>query len=149
MADRGEEFTQTYRAHRLADQRNWYAARRTEFAQAERQGARVTSALLWLSAVAGALAALDLVWSATAWGVVGAGLAAGGSAVVAYRNLFAFDQVAKLYADAERSLDLLAASGEDGTALAQSAEGVMRREQGQWGQLVADLPLAGDDATNG
>jgi hypothetical protein len=147
MADRREEFKRTYRAHRLADQRNWYAARRAEFEQAERQGARLTSALLWLSAGAGALAALDVAWSAAGWGVVGAGLAAFASALIAYRNLFAFDQVAKLYGDAERSLDLLAASSEDDGDLARSAEGVMRREQGQWGQLIADLPLAGDDAT--
>jgi hypothetical protein len=68
-------------------------------------------------------------------------------------RLYAFDRQAKLYDDAARSLHRLARQADDlnesvtdarpevVAAHAIAVEDVLRREQGQWGQLASEIEL--------
>ena len=145
MADRDDQFAELYRDHRLAHQRRYYAARKAEYEAAERQGARVSGALLTVASGAGWLAVVELLDAAAVWGAVGAAAAALATALVSFRTLYSFERLAKLYEDAARSLSELERREPVDPAVVVAAEDVMSREQGQWGQLVADLPLAGGE----
>jgi len=103
-------------------------------------GRRAVTGLAALSVVAGVLAFVDVLGFRNGCGVVGAALGALLGATAGYCGLYAFERLARLYADAERALQQIPATRNAEQVLA--AEAVMQREQGQRGQLTADLPLA-------
>jgi SMODS and SLOG-associating 2TM effector domain 1 len=144
MSERDDAFRELYRDARLDNQTGYYRDARSEYEAATRQGAIAAAGFAALSFVAGLLAVLDALGFRDGWGVVGAGVGALSGAAAGYAGLYAFERLAKLYADAERGLEQIPASL-DATAVV-AAEAVMQREQGQWGQLTADLPLAAPPA---
>jgi hypothetical protein len=85
------------------------------------------------------------------WPVLAAVLAAAGTAIAAYRSLYGFQENSRLYRDADNSLAaVLADSPVECENCPDAAirtigdyiprvEEVFRREQGQWGQLVAQI----------
>jgi hypothetical protein len=139
MTDRDAAFRELYRDARLENQTRFYGDARKEYEAATRQGAVTAAGFAGLSFLAGLLALLDIFGFRDGWGVVGAGVGALSSAAAGYAGLYAFERLAKLYADAERGLRQVPASLEVADMVV--AETVMQREQGQWGQLTADLPL--------
>lgn len=144
MTDRDEQFRELYRTARLTHQKTYYGDTNSEYEAATRQGAFAAAGFAALSFVTGFLAILDVFGFRDGWGVVGAGVGALSGAAAGYAGLYAFERLAKLYLDAERGLGQIPASL-DGEAII-AAEAVMQREQGQWGQLTADLPLAAPPA---
>jgi hypothetical protein len=140
MGDRDAAFRKLYKDARLKNQITYYEGARQEYANASRQGALAAVGFAALSFVAGLLAVFDVLGFREGWGVVGAGVGALSSAAAGYVGLYAFERLAKLYADAGRGLREISESLAAADVIA--AEAVMQREQGQWGQLTADLPLA-------
>jgi hypothetical protein len=140
MTDRDATFRALYRHARLENQMTYYRDARVEFEAATRQGAIAAAGFAALSFVTGLLAVLDVFGFRDGWGVAGAAVGALSGAAAGYAGLYAFERLAKLYADAARSLGQIPASLARADVIA--AEAVMQREQGQWGQLTADLPLA-------
>jgi hypothetical protein len=140
MTDRDDAFRDLYREARLKRQTEYYGDRRTEYESATTQAASTATGLAALSFLAGVFAVLDVFGFRDGWGVVGAALGALSGAAAGYAGLYAFERLAKLYSDAQRGLQQIPAALDDAHVLA--AETVMQREQGQWGQLTGDLPLA-------
>jgi hypothetical protein len=139
VADRDRQAREAYLAHRLEDQRGWYEERVDEFRRAGTQLAVAVAVLLFAGTVLSALAGLD--WAPnTALAAAGAAVPAIATAVGAYASLQAYDRLAKSYDDTAAALEALALDppGDPVTP----AEDVMRVEQGQWGQLVAEIPDA-------
>jgi hypothetical protein len=67
------------------------------------------------------------------------------------QRLFAFEQLSKLYQDAATALETVGEPPLDGSpaqvhAYVRKVERVFAREQGQWGQLTADLHVPEADA---
>lgn len=139
-------------ACRAQSQRNWYAARAREYKDAHRQVLNLTALALFLAALVGALAA---VWPASKWlSVLSAVLPALSTGLGAYEGLFRFQHNAKLYQDAVAALDRARAVRPDPALLAPGGvvsadaaraymaeiEEILRREQGQWGQLAKQRP---------
>jgi SMODS and SLOG-associating 2TM effector domain 1 len=150
MNARDEQFLVLYQRHRFEDQQRWYDQRRAEFDAAHSQVVTLTAGLMVLAAAALASAdvgGLKLLWSVLA--VVFPGLS---TALAAYNGLYAFEQQAKLYRDAANTLLRAGADvptvqrglAETGYRDAlrvyiEQTEGIFRREQGQWGQLVSEI----------
>jgi hypothetical protein len=144
VTDRDAAFRELYRDARLANQTTYYHDACEEYGAATWQGAVAAAGFAALSFVTGLLAILDVFGFRDGWGVAGAGVGALSSAAAGYAGLYAFERLAKLYADAERGLQQIQPSLDVEAVVA--AEAVMQREQGQWGQLTADLPLAAPPA---
>lgn len=138
-----DERVALYLAHRLDDQQGWYERRAAEFRRAGSQLSTVTGVLLAAAAVTGALAGGG-VGARALWAVLAIVVPALATAVSAYEGLFAFERHAKIYADAAAALRRLrrdASAPDQAGALVDQVEGVLRKEQGQWGQLVAEIEL--------
>src|SRR5579864_9159324 len=103
-SSRDEQFLAFYEAFRHDQQAAFYVSRSREFTRAHEQGILLLGGLMALGAVAGALAAIDLLSLRPVWAVLGAVFPAVSTAVTAYDNLYAFDQQAKLYRDASYAL---------------------------------------------
>jgi hypothetical protein len=144
VTDRGDAFRALYRAARLENQTGYYQEACREYEAATKQGAVAATGFAALSFLAGLLAVLDVFGFRDGWGVVGAGVGALSGAAAGYAGLYAFERLAKLYKDAARGLLQIPAALDAEAVVA--AEAVMQREQGQWGQLTADLPLAAPPA---
>jgi hypothetical protein len=150
VSERAQQALALYRRHRLDDQLGWYEARRREFVAAARQLASLSALVLALCAGVSVLAGTSVAGKAV-WAALAAVLPAVATTLSAYGALYAYERQAKIYADARRSLLLLSRrmpdlSAEDAELAlgnyVDSVEDVLRREQGQWGQLLAELPLA-------
>jgi hypothetical protein len=145
MRSRHEQLLALYRRHRVEDQRGWYEARRAEFEQAVAQLGMVSGVVLAFGATCAALAGAG---GHSTWAVLAAVFPAISTALAAYGTLYAFEQQAKLYGDAARALRRIegrAPTADEPDAVVEfvaTVEDVLRREQGQWGQLVADVPAA-------
>jgi conflict system pore-forming effector with SLATT domain len=147
-----------YQRCRVAHQRAWYQGRCQEFEQARRQLVNVTGALLIATAVFSGLGVFNVVGLGQLWAVLAAVLPAFATGLGAFGSLYAFERHAKLYGDAVNALRKATAvapeAGDmDDEALTralhvyvQQVEDIFRREQGQWGQLAADVPSAGSGA---
>jgi hypothetical protein len=159
MTTRDERFLALYRTYRHEDQRAYYERRRREFDAAHEQAVDWAAWLLAFATVFAALAAGDVGGLRPAWAVLGVALPALSSALAAYDKLYAFDQQAKLYRDAAAALQRARADAPDlrsglvdtqyrrlMSAYVNEVEGVFRREQGQWGQLVSELKLVEPEA---
>jgi SMODS and SLOG-associating 2TM effector domain 1 len=144
-----------YRRCRLADQLKYYDDRGSEFGAALSQLGILSAIVLALGSTAAALAGAA-VDGTPVWAVLAAAFPAIATALTAFGSLYAYEQQTKIYADAAKALrrvdrtppDL--ASEQDPTAALHEfitkAEDVLRREQGQWGQLVSELRTPGDSS---
>jgi len=154
VSDRSTEVLALYQKHRLEDQLGFYRGRCELFDRATGQAAVVSAVLLGLSAAAAALAGAS-TGSPHLWTALAAILPALATAVASFGALYAFDQQSKLYADAIRALVAIQREAPDlagladdparATAIAgyvEKVESVLRKEQGQWGQLTSSIQLA-------
>jgi hypothetical protein len=152
MNARDEQFLALYQRHRFKDQQGWYEQRRAEFDAAHSQVVTLTAGLMVLVAAAAALASADVGGLKPLWSVLAVVFPGLSTALAAYNGLYAFEQQAKLYRDAANTLFR---AGADVPTLQQGlaetryrdalrayieqTEGIFRREQGQWGQLVSEI----------
>jgi hypothetical protein len=143
MTQRAGEFLEIYRVGRIEDQTGYYERRARELGAAHRQLLLFSSILFGVAALCGLLAGLPIS------GKLGFAIAAAiipplTTALAAYEGLYAFERNAKLYRDAARNLSLVrvpspaTVTGESVAELVASIEAIFAREQGQWGQLVAE-----------
>lgn len=146
-----ERFLAFYAQHRLNNQRDYYRRRRDEFESAQQQ-ANLAAGLLMVLAATSAAAAGTSVSPRLLWIILAAVLPATAGLAQMMQRLFAYERLAKLYNDAGQALaGAGAASVVDGptngelaqrvSAYVDEVEAIFRREQGQWGQLVAELSL--------
>ena len=151
MSTRNEQFLTLYKTHRHAHQMAFYIARRDEFEKAQRASVTLTSALLALTTIASLLASLMLK-PKPLWTILSVAFPAFSTALSAYTELYAFDRQAKLYRDTLNPLRRAEADAPDleqGLTDAEyseklavyvnNVEGIFRREQGQWGQLISSI----------
>jgi SMODS and SLOG-associating 2TM effector domain 1 len=146
MTDRETDFMRLYRKHRVEDQAAYYGARRTEFEAAQSQANWLVGIVMILASAFAFVAASGMGPLPALWRILAASLPAVAAALAAAQRLFAFERLAKLYQDAGTSLATLGeppagASAADVQAYVTTAERIFTREQGQWGQLTADLQL--------
>jgi hypothetical protein len=137
-----------YRRCRLADQLKYYGERGSEFNTAVSQLGILSAIVLALGSTAAALAGAA-VDGTPVWAVLAAVFPAIATALAAFGSLYAYEHQAKIYADAAKALRRLdrtppdLAAAQDPAAAVHDfitvAEDVLRREQGQWGQLVSEL----------
>jgi hypothetical protein len=141
VSSREQQFLAIYRRCRVEDQLDFYEARINEFKDARRQVAMLAAVIFGLSSAVGVIAGLDIQGKALI-AIFTVILPAFSTALAAYDALYAFDRHAKLYADALRALVQLDLPTTEPGAVreyVQTIEGVLRTEQGQWGQLAADI----------
>lgn len=155
MDNRHEQFLNLYQTCRHKDQAGFYLARCAEFERARRQAIITAGVLMLLTAMVSALTTTDLFWEKWVWAALSVLFPALSTALTAYNSLFAFEQQLKLYQDASRALGraeadaygLRQAAGEDDypkriEAYVRQIEEILRKEQGQWGQLTSEIKLA-------
>jgi hypothetical protein len=149
VSDRDRQLLDVYAERRLGDQRRYYEQRRDEYQRASGQLALVTAALVALGGVAGVLAGADAFGGHDAWAFVAVAAPALATALATYEALFGFEQNAKIFGDALAALRLAelrkpAQPGDPATirAWVEEVEGILQREQGQWGQLASDAEPA-------
>jgi SMODS and SLOG-associating 2TM effector domain 1 len=157
--ERNRDLLRFYQKHRITDQLKFYTARQELFERATGQGLALSATLLGFTSAAGALAGASLGWGPL-WTTLAVIFPAISTALAAYVALYAFEQQSKIYGDAVRAVRAAArvipppdvvSGGQQPEAniadLVQRVEGVMRREQGQWGQLTAQIQVS--DQTGG
>jgi hypothetical protein len=129
-----------YAAHRLADQQGYYDRTADEYDRAARQAAKLTAALMAAAGAAAFLSATHLLGQWGGWEIIAAVAPILATAVAGYEGLYGYERNAKLYADAATGLAKLqsTAPAPPLPTLVSEAEGVMRREQSQWGQLAIE-----------
>jgi len=151
MSERNEQFLALYQQYRFEDQRGWYERRQAESEAAYGQVITLTGLLMVLAGTAAALASADVGGLKTLWAVLAVVFPAVSTALSAYNGLYAFERQAKLYRDAANMMlrtragapDLKPEITQAGYRRALSAyvnkvEGILRTEQGQWGQLISE-----------
>jgi hypothetical protein len=155
MTERQRQFIDMYKRHRIQDQLNYYEARQREFEAAQFQGSWIAGVIM-IAASAAAFGAFAARPHLPIWTVLAAALPALSAAVASFQRLYAFERLAKLYADASTALDAAGSVGGGRTdkeleasiqAFVAKAERIFQQEQGQWGQLTADLHVEELDAT--
>lgn len=149
---RDEQVIELYRRFRLEDQLKYYEDAGEEHEHASSQALAVSAVLFGLTAAVGALAGADVGWKA-GWAALAAILPAVSTTLSAYSGLYAFEHHSKLYRDAARALRAMSREAPEiaaSDAAARTAavheyvgrvEAVLRKEQGQWGQLMSQLQL--------
>jgi conflict system pore-forming effector with SLATT domain len=149
VTDRQKDLLEFYRRHRLNDQLTYYLGRVIEFEAAELQASWVAGLILVFASANALIAASGLVPPANLWKILAAVLPALAVSVTAFQRIYAFDRLAKLYQDAITALAVpiaMPAAVDDAAveasiqALVSQTEEVFAREQGQWGQLVEQMP---------
>jgi len=155
-----------YQEYRIDDQRDYYEGRAGEYDNASSQLSTVTTLLLLIAAIAGALGAGGVGISRASWGIVAAACSALVAAIAGWGTLIGFQQNAKLFHGAGRSLRELGGQladhpGDHAVLLntVVQVEAVLQSETGQWGQqltgsaaqLASELqqPAPPDTATGG
>jgi hypothetical protein len=160
MNNRHEQFLSLYQTCRHKDQDSFYKSRHAEFERARRQAIITAGVLMFLTAMVSILTTTDLFWPKWVWAVLSVLFPALSTALTAYNSLFAFEQQSKLYQDA---IHALRSAETDTYGLQQAAneadylkrleayvnkvEEILRKEQGQWGQLTAEVKVAGPSAS--
>ena len=148
MSDRQKQFLALYRACRQKDQVGFYRMRSEEFEKARSQAIYLTAILMALTAIASLTAAklFGPKWAA----VLSVFLPALAAALTAYNSLYSFETQSKLYRDAMNALGETEETGHDAeqatSAEAEAkianyvnqVEGIFRKEQSQWGQLIGE-----------
>lgn len=160
MDNRHEQFLNLYQTCRHKDQAGFYQARCVEFERARRQAIITAGVLMLLTTMVSIFTATGLFWQKWVWATLGVFLPALSTALTAYNSLFGFEQQLKLYHDASRALHRAEA---DAYGLRQAVdeadypdrietyvkqvEEILRKEQGQWGQLTSEIKLIEGSAT--
>ena len=152
MTEHDEQFLALYQQYRFEDQRGWYERRRAEFEAAHGQVIALTELLMVLAGAASALAVADVGGLKTLWAVLAVVFPALFTALSAYNGLYAFERQAKLYRDAANMMLHARADAPDLkpgiteadyrqalSVYVNKVEGILRREQGQWGQLTSEI----------
>lgn len=154
MDERDRQFLQLYQAHRYDDQRAYYEQRVAEYEAARRQALTLTFVLMGLTTIASLLTSANALAAKQIWGLLAVLFPLLSTAISALNSLYAFEQQAKLFRDAANGL-LRANAERPGHAHSSSeaeshmalhlyveqVEGVLRKEQGQWGQLMSEVKL--------
>jgi hypothetical protein len=153
MSDRNKQFMSLYQKYRYEHQRDFYDTHRREFNSAHRQLILLTGLIMFFTALTATLtAAIDSPDWKPVLAVLAVVFPALSTALAAYNQLFAFERQAKLYGDAERALHRALADAPDlkqgisegaydsavGVYLSE-IENILRKEQGQWGQLASEI----------
>ena len=138
---------EVYRLCRIDDQLKYYGDRRLEYDRAISQLGAVSGLVLALGGTSAALAGAS-VGGHEIWAIMAAVFPAVATALAAYGALYAFEQQAKIYADAVKALRRIDREPPDLKEAAdpapavheyvERAEEIFRREQGQWGQLISE-----------
>ena len=145
-----QQFFELYRAKRFEDQLAFYMSRSDEFTKAQKEAVIGSIILIFLSGVAGVIAAsVTINWLKLSLFLVAAILPIFSTALAAYSTLYGFDHQAKLYQDTIKSLNhasvLAPIPGHNRTdsefahqlhGYVQEVENIFLKEQGQWGQLA-------------
>ena len=148
MREDKEQLIDFYRRHRLQDQLGYYRARRDEFEVAQLQGTWLAGGVMVLASACALLGAAAVGPRPAVWKVLAAALPALSATVLAFLRLYAFERLAKLYGDAADALATVVGRPSGSTdpelegaiqAHVAKVERIFIREQGQWGQLIADL----------
>jgi hypothetical protein len=144
MTERNEQFARLYAEDRFRNQLGFYQDRQTDAERARDQAINLKWMLATLAGIAGAVGAAVPDWRA-GLAIAAAFLAAAATGLAAYQSLYAFPRLAKLYKDAEYSLQALntaetgfrpGLSMGETRALVERIEKVFSQENGQWGQLI-------------
>ncbi len=154
--ERAYQFLSLYQKHRFTDQLAFYSIRIEDFQRAARQVVYLISILLVLTMLGGILASLDILGARRFWISTSIICSILSTAAAGFGALYAFDRHAKLYQDAihalvqakktapsEMPLEMI--DKEYGEALGKyvaQVEGIFKREQGQWGQLISEIEPA-------
>jgi hypothetical protein len=148
VSDLQKQFLALYRACRHKDQAGFYRMRSEEFEKARNQAIYLTAVLMALTATT-SLTAAELFgpkWAA----VLSVFLPALAAAITAYNSLYSFETQSKLYLDALNALGETEETGYDAeqtagaeaevkiAAYVDQVEGILRKEQSQWGQLIGE-----------
>lgn len=144
MSSREEQFLRVYERRRVDHQAEYYDRRIREFTVIGGRLATIAAITFVLSSAIAVLAALDES-GRPALAILTVALPGLSTALAAFNALYGFDRHVKLYGDAARSLARIEPPEPDPDAIAtyvESVETVLRTEQGQWGQLAADLSTA-------
>lgn len=151
-----KQFLEFYETYRRGAQSKWYRNRYETYEAAHRQSVTLTTLVLFLSSAASILSVeweSPRIWPGVTlyWPVVAAVLTATGTAIAAYRSLYGFQENSRVFRDADNSLAaVLADSPVECENCPEAAirspadyiprvEEIFRREQSQWGQLVAQI----------
>jgi hypothetical protein len=149
MTDRATQFHELYREQRIAEQGRFYRDRAAEYRAAHRQAIFLRNLLLVVSAFAGALGQLTEGTVRAGLAVLAAVLATLAASVTGFESLIGFPRLSKLYTDAARNLaradvDWVAAGPQlDPTERIDQIEEILRKEVGQWGQLLVEAKGTG------
>lgn len=156
MSSRADQILELYRVERLQAQLRFHENRRTQFERAHGQLLVASAVLLGATSTVSALAGTEIPGK-LGWAVLAAILPALATTLAAYGALFGFVRHAKLYADAERNLDLLEepdlsrAAGDEAeeavTTFVEQVEKIFRDEQAQWGQLAVEPQPGAETST--
>lgn len=158
-SDRDREFVTLYRDKRFDDQRQWYAQRTAEYERAHDQLLTATAVALFVTAVAGALAAADVAGLRVTWAILAAAASGLASLLGGYDQLLGYEHNAKIYRDAQAGLGQLRATAPwetpdpthpgDIDTFVTDVETVLQHEINQWGQLTAAYEPPSPDAQDG
>lgn len=163
MTDRQRQFLALYQRHRLEDQLAYYQLRSSELEAAIEQWNAVAAIVMIAASVAAFGASARLGSTAVPWVILATVLPALAAGIASYQRLVAYERTAKVFRDAAAALTSLrldvTADESDAELEArveryvQRVERVFQREQGQWGQLLAQVQLdersAGADRSPG
>lgn len=146
------QFLELYQKHRYGDQIHFYQKRERAFTKAQRQMIFICTGLMFLTALAGALEAIDISWLKITFMFIAAISPVLYTTFTAYNTLYAFEQQAKLYRDTLTKLQFTQVlmpditQGEDDIAVAnqlnkyiEEVENIFLVEQGHWGQLATRM----------
>jgi len=154
VSNRSQEFITFYQRHRFDDQLAYYRARVREYEAANTQASWTAGIVMLVASGVAFVAASGIGVAPLAWRILAATLPAVSAAIAAFQRLFAFEHVGKLFQDAVTAMLTVGerAIGESDAEISgyvSQVELIFAREQGQWGQLTADLqtPEPGSDAT--
>ena len=147
-----QQFLKLYQIYRYENQLGFYRSRRGEFTKAQTQAITISIGLIFLAALAGAIASIDIPWLKLTCLLAAAICPLLSTALAAYNALYAFEQQAKLYQDTINNLlqaRVFAPDVKQGLSDVEFAEqlnkyvpeveNIFLVEQGQWGQLAKKM----------
>lgn len=147
-----DSFLKLYQQYRYKNQLNFYISRQQEFTRAQTQALVLSTGLILLVALAGALEAIDVSWFRLLCLLVAAICPVLSTALIGYTALYAFEQQAKIYQDAIHNLRKIRAQmpglqtslskadlAQQVSVYVSEVERILQKEQGQWGQLAKNM----------
>jgi len=146
------QFLELYRKHRYEDQVTFYQKREKAFTEAQKQATFISTSLMLLTALAGALEAIEVPWLRFVFMFIAAIAPVFYTSFTSYYALYAFDRQARLYRDTLTKLRYTRALMPDVTPevsereftnqlnkYIDEVERVLRVEQEQWEELATRM----------